>query len=130
MKGFRTLILKFTSYTYISLYTIKNSDTERIRVHIFKQCTLAILSEVIKGLRGTPLRSGSPSGRLYQDYTISMSFPILRIVVGYSIVSTQEYRSRVYEDISLVPMVLPSSRNPTGVQSTRRIPHGHAIIDE
>ncbi len=29
-----------------------------------------------------------------------MSFPILRIVVDCSIVSTQEYRSRVYEDIS------------------------------
>ena len=49
-----------------------------------------------------------------------MSFPILRIVVGCSIVSTQEYRSRVYEDISGTALKEKSYRSTKYAQNTAR----------
>ena len=49
-----------------------------------------------------------------------MSFPILRIVVGCSIVSTQEYRSRVYEDISGTALKEKSYRSTKYAQNTER----------
>jgi hypothetical protein len=61
-KGFRTLILKFNTDIHISLYTIKDCDTERIRVRLLKMRTTDSL-EVIKGQRGSK-QEGSPSGRL------------------------------------------------------------------
>ncbi len=52
-KGFRTLMLKFNLDIDISLYTIKDCDTERIRVRILKMRTPAIGLKVIKGQRGS-----------------------------------------------------------------------------
>jgi hypothetical protein len=74
---------------------------------------------------------GAESIKYKVFYRISMSFAILCIMVGCSILSTQEYHSSTHKDIPGTTALIKKSFHEVPEYNVHaEYPHGHPIIDE